>query len=390
MKIISFLAATALVSLMLAGCSTNDLGGPDCGGKIPSTPVSLSNSDVRIQLSSKSEGTRASIESTEQGNFNLNGLRVFCLATRQMTNGVNYPINWTLRHYNSYSVWLDNVAANATIKTDEHQNPYTDISWADGTTRYYPTGNGHAYSFYGIYPAADEILYDTTHVYALMNVDGHTDVLWGSAEDLTSPYAYSAKYFRQNPAAGNTAQMNFKHVFVRLKFALNAGQDANGSYDPAAKTAVQRIEVGGVPQSVFLCVADTLYRYWEGQVIGTMGEQAIPLRDSNDSLVTKPYYPKDDGSTTPVDGYVLVPVPNNGSYTMNITLLETNEDGTKRLTPYVIKVPINLADGYNFEPGHSYTVTLTVYSSTKISINAKLSPWVEDNTPFTPETGEAI
>lgn len=379
--------------ITLFSCSSSDSIAIDTDGTDNTMPNAVVNSNVKILLSSK-EGnlTRASIESDDQQNFNLNGLRIFCLATRQMENGINFPIDWSQRTANSYSVWMDNIEANASIKTDAYGRSYTDITWADGKVYYYPTGNGHSYSFYGIYPTADDMSYTSTSLQAQFPVNGYTDVLWGAAENLTDSYAYSAKYFRAHPEADGTAQMNFKHAFMRLKFAISAGKDANGSYEAASKAGVKNLSVSGVPETVWVCVADT-NRALEGKVITYSNERtSVSLHDAHDSVVpTSAVYPKATGEETDLDGAVIVPIPQDGDvYSMDIDLEETNLDGTKRVTQHAISVPIRLSNGKSFEAGHSYTIHVTVYSSTKIAINAKLAQWLDDESSFRPETGEAI
>lgn len=398
MKRRSFLYAAALLAITLTGCSSSDPVNGDVSNTDTDLPSTAVNSNVKILLSSKAESiTRASIESDDQQNFEQKGLHIFCLATRQMENGLKFPIDWSQRTANSYSVWMDNVKANATIKTDGNAKEYTDIEWADGKIYYYPTGNGHSYSFYGIYPEADSIKYESTAVTAKIPVNGYTDVLWGAAENLTDYYAYSAKYFRQHPETNGTAQMNFKHAFMRLKFSIKAGKDANGSFVPASKTGIKSLSVANVPRAVQLRVADATDRSNEGKVVGyiynNVGVDSVSLRDLQDQIYPgqDAVYPKATGEETLLDGAVIVPLPPTGSiYTMNINLEEINPDGTKRVTYHAIRVPIELANGRSFEAGHSYTIHITVYSSTKVMLNAKLARWIEDDSSFKPTTGEAI
>ena len=397
MKRRSFLYAAALMAITLTGCSSSDPTDGDAGNTGNGLSPTTVNSNVKILLSSKADGlTRASIESDDQQNFEQNGLHIFCLATRQMENGLKFPIDWSQRSANSYSVWMDNVEANAKIKKDNYNKEYTDIEWADGKIYYYPTGNGHSYSFYGIYPKASNMIYATTAVTAIIPVNGYTDVLWGAAENLTDNYAYSAKYFRQHPESNGTAQMNFKHAFMRLKFAIRAGKDANGSYVPASKTGIKSLSVANVPQYVYLRVADADDRSNEGKVVAYsygQGTDSVSLRDSRDQIYPgkTAVYPEANGDTTLLDGAVIVPLPPTDSiYTMNINLEETNPDNSKRVTYHAISVPIQLDNNNVFKAGHSYTIYVTVYSSTKVTLNAKLAQWFEDNTPFKPATGEGI
>jgi hypothetical protein len=136
--------------------------------------------------------TRSTVDSDPQGNFSLKGIRIFGLATKQLRNGRNFPIDWQQRGVsstgvNSYSVWVDNVAVNTRDSVLANGKHITMLDWADGLMRYYPIGNGHAYSFFGVYPAPQNLQYETNSIYGTIPMDyGATDVIWGVADKQLS------------------------------------------------------------------------------------------------------------------------------------------------------------------------------------------------------------
>lgn len=379
---------TAAMTIALAGCSSDDPLSDR-----PSSQADFKASDVPVVLSSIAEApyvdTRASIESDDSGNFEVNGLRIFCLATKQMENGKTFPIYWNDLSDNSYSVWLDNIAANAVMKTGSDDKLYTAINWAEGETYYYPTGNAHAYAFYGIFPKADVLSHQANRVLARTKVDGHTDFLWGAAEDTVNADAYSAKYFREHPKTKGVAQIDFKHLFMRLTFSYKAGFDSlTQSYVPATKIAIKRIQLTGVADSVVTDIADKGDHSLQGTVVSQIDTtQSYFLHDSKDAKVDSAYYPKADGSYSDIDGAFIVPVPEDGhNYGLTVTLLDTLGGKTDIVQP--ISVPVVLADGKKFQAGHSYDIKLTVYALKKIILEGRLEQWVIDDSAFKQTIGE--
>lgn len=131
----------------------------------------VTNSNVEIKLGTGSNGTRSSLGDAN-GLFAANGLGVFCLAKDKLSDDTKLiEINWSRLNESTknYSLWMDNVKTNATINGD-----VTELSWADHTTRWYPIGNWHRYSFYGYYPRVEDknITTSQTKITAKITIDG--------------------------------------------------------------------------------------------------------------------------------------------------------------------------------------------------------------------------
>lgn len=410
MKKISYLITVALAFLM-ASCSASDIA-EYTDDKIPSSATDFTNSEVKILLASKTaavgsnvteraKSTRAIINSDDNLCFNAKGMGIFCLATRQMTNGANLSIDWSRYIANGYSIWLNNVAADAVIKYDNNSNEYTDITWEDHKARYYPTGNAHAYSFYGLYPRSTTLNYSQDSITATVAIDGHTDVLYGKAENLTDNYAYSAKYFRANPALDGTAEMTFNHLLMGLTFDIIAGADTtydsstqteSVNYTKALNTFIDSIEIENVPTALKVNIANKANSNHEG----------ISFRDESTTSTANMYIRNTNGTAftpvapaitvTAIGDTLLVPVPSSDTYYMKIylayhTISSTKEDSIVYMHSPVT-IPLTLKNGYSFQQGHYYVVHLTVYGPQEIKLNAKLNTWSKEDDAFAETTGE--
>lgn len=410
MKKISYLITVALAILM-ASCSASDIVG-STDDKAPSSATDFTNSDVKILLASKTAAvgsnvtesaktTRAIINSDDNLCFNAKGIGIFCLATRQMANGSNLSIDWSRYVANGYSIWLNNVAADAVIKQDINSNEYTDITWEDNKARYYPTGNAHAYSFYGLYPRSTTLNYSQDSITATVAVDGHTDILYGKAENLTDNYAYSAKYFRANPALDGTAEMTFNHLLMGLTFNIIAGADTTydsstqtevQSYTKALNTYVDSIEIENVPTALKVNIANKADKSHEG----------ISFRDESTTSTANMYIRNADGTAftpvapattgTAIGDTLLVPVPSSDTYYMKVHLAyHTKTSAGADTIVYMnspVTIPLTLKKGVSFQQGHYYVVHLTVYGPQEIKLNAKLNAWSKEDDAFITTTGE--
>ena len=90
-----------LVVVAMASCAADE--GMDDSA---SEGLLIGNSDVEIRLSSGSnQGSRAIVDSDVNGNFELDGLSIFCLADKQLKNGQKLPIDWSTPA-GKYSVWI--------------------------------------------------------------------------------------------------------------------------------------------------------------------------------------------------------------------------------------------------------------------------------------------
>ena len=382
----------------MASCSSeSELADNGASDALTSTQWShqIANSNVEIKFGSKIKGTRAIVESDDQQNFTLTNMGLFCLAIAKNNinpNEANIDYTQGSAGY-KYSVWVDN----AEVKTEKDAGKNkTILTWADGKKHYYPTGNWHKYAFYGYYPKQDaaNIIYNNKSVSVMFeDLDGTTDIIYGKAEDLTTPYAYSAYYFRQEGNEDKVPTVAFAHKLMRLTFAIKPG----GKDKEAAKTmGVTKVEVVKVPTKGTLVLADKdapanagyinfdwtttadLALKAKTDATGT-GEGLEPEFTAYDGTnETKACWVKDDEVN--IGQGIMIPVPDYDTdpdykYQLKITLI--NKDGQVFEPEYPMDLNTN---GKEFAAGTSYKVTMTINGPKEIQLNATLEKWQEDNT----------
>lgn len=386
----------------MASCSSeSELADNGASDALTSTQWShqIANSNVEIKFGSKIKGTRAIVESDDHQNFTLTNMGLFCLAIAKNNinpNEANIDYTQDSDGYN-YSVWVDN----AEVKTEKDDgNNKTILTWADGTKHYYPTGNWHKYAFYGYYPKQDaaNIIYDKKSVSVMFeDLDGTTDIIYGKAEDLNTPYAYSAYYFRQEGNEDKVPTVAFAHKLMRLTFAIKPG----GKDKEAAKTmGVTKVEVVKVPTKGTLTLADKDAPANAGNINfdwdtpADLADLALKAKTEATSTEQKGLEPdftaydetnahkacwvKDD----PVDigQGIMIPVPdyeNNPDYKYQLKITLINKDGQVFEPEYPMDLNTN---GNEFAAGTSYKVTMTINGPKEIQLNATLEKWQEDNT----------
>lgn len=386
----------------MASCSSeSELADNGASDALTSTQWShqIANSNVEIKFGSKIKGTRAIVESDDQQNFTLANMGLFCLAIAKNNinpNEANIDYTQGSAGY-KYSVWVDN----AEVKTEKDDgNNKTILTWADGTKHYYPTGNWHKYAFYGYYPKQDaaNIIYDKKSVSVMFeDLDGTTDIIYGKAEDLNTPYAYSAYYFRQEGNEDKVPTVAFAHKLMRLTFAIKPG----GKDKEAAKTmGVTKVEVVKVPTKGTLTLADKDAPANAGNINfdwdtpADLADLALKAKTEATSTEQKGLEPdftaydetnahkacwvKDD----PVDigQGIMIPVPdyeNNPDYKYQLKITLINKDGQVFEPEYPMDLNTN---GNEFAAGTSYKVTMTINGPKEIQLNATLEKWQEDNT----------
>ena len=383
----------------MASCSSeSELADNGASDALTSTQWShqIANSNVEIKFGSKIKGTRAIVESDDQQNFTLTNMGLFCLAIAKNNinpNEANIDYTQGSAGY-KYSVWVDN----AEVKTEKDAgNNKTILTWADGKKHYYPTGNWHKYAFYGYYPKQDaaNIIYDKKSVSVMFeDLDGTTDIIYGKAEDLNTPYAYSAYYFRQEGNEDKVPTVAFAHKLMRLTFAIKPG----GKDKEAAKTmGVTKVEVVKVPTKGTLVLADKDVPANAGSINfdwDTTEDLVLKAKTEATSTEQKGLEPdftaydetnehkacwvKDD----PVDigQGIMIPVPdyeNNPDYKYQLKITLINKDGQTFEPEYPMDLNTN---GKEFAAGTSYKVTMTINGPKEIQLNATLEKWQEDNT----------
>lgn len=383
----------------MASCSSeSELADNGASDALTSTQWShqIANSNVEIKFGSKIKGTRAIVESDDQQNFTLTNMGLFCLAIAKNNinpNEANIDYTQGSAGY-KYSVWVDN----AEVQTEKDAgNNKTILTWADGKKHYYPTGNWHKYAFYGYYPKQDaaNIIYDKKSVSVMFeDLDGTTDIIYGKAEDLNTPYAYSAYYFRQEGNEDKVPTVAFAHKLMRLTFAIKPG----GKDKEAAKTmGVTKVEVVKVPTKGTLTLADKDAPANAGYINfdwNTTADLALKAKTDatsteqkglepdftayDETNATKACWVKDD----PVDigQGIMIPVPdyeNNPDYKYQLKITLINKDGQVFEPEYPMDLNTN---GNEFAAGTSYKVTMTINGPKEIQLNATLEKWKEDNT----------
>lgn len=397
MKKLFFIPCIIGASLLASCSSESELADNGASDALTSTQWShqIANSNVEIKFGSKIKGTRAIVESDDQQNFTLTNMGLFCLAIAKNNinpNEANIDYTQGSAGY-KYSVWVDN----AEVKTEKDAGKNkTILTWADGKKHYYPTGNWHKYAFYGYYPKQDaaNIIYDNKSVSVMFeDLDGTTDIIYGKAEDLTTPYAYSAYYFRQEGNEDKVPTVAFAHKLMRLTFAIKPG----GKDKEAAKTmGVTKVEVVKVPTKGTLVLADKdapanagyinfdwtttadLALKAKTDATGT-GEGLEPEFTAYDGTnETKACWVKDDEVN--IGQGIMIPVPDYDTdpdykYQLKITLI--NKDGQVFEPEYPMDLNTN---GKEFAAGTSYKVTMTINGPKEIQLNATLEKWQEDNT----------
>lgn len=397
MKKLFFIPCIIGASLLASCSSESELADNGASDALTSTQWShqIANSNVEIKFGSKIKGTRAIVESDDQQNFTLTNMGLFCLAIAKNNinpNEANIDYTQGSAGY-KYSVWVDN----AEVKTEKDAGKNkTILTWADGKKHYYPTGNWHKYAFYGYYPKQDaaNIIYDNKSVSVMFeDLDGTTDIIYGKAEDLTTPYAYSAYYFRQEGNEDKVPTVAFAHKLMRLTFAIKPG----GKDKEAAKTmGVTKVEVVKVPTKGTLILDDKdapanagyinfdwtttadLALKAKTDAIGT-GEGLEPEFTAYDGTnETKACWVKDDEVN--IGQGIMIPVPDydtNPDYKYQLKITLINKDGQVFEPEYPMDLNTN---GKEFAAGTSYKVTMTINGPKEIQLNATLEKWQEDNT----------
>lgn len=386
----------------MASCSSeSELADNGASDALTSTQWShqIANSNVEIKFGSKIKGTRAIVESDDHQNFTLTNMGLFCLAIAKNNinpNEANIDYTQGSAGY-KYSVWVDN----AEVQTEKDDgNNKTILTWADGNKHYYPTGNWHKYAFYGYYPKQDaaNIIYDKKSVSVMFeDLDGTTDIIYGKAEDLNTPYAYSAYYFRQEGNEDKVPTVAFAHKLMRLTFAIKPG----GKDKEAAKTmGVTKVEVVKVPTKGTLVLADkdvpanagSINFDWNNK--DDLADLALKAKTEATSTEQKGLEPdftaydetnehkacwvKDDEVN--IGQGIMIPVPdyeNNPDYKYQLKITLINKDGQVFEPEYPMDLNTN---GNEFAAGTSYKVTMTINGPKEIQLNATLEKWQEDNT----------
>lgn len=373
---------------MLTGCSSDEVISSPDGGLANQGGMGV-NSDVEIRLSSSSKGTRSSVESTATGFFEANGLGIFCLAYDVLTvNPDEQPIDWN-RPYEpntNYSVWMENVEANAVYeKSEEDEIVGTNIKWAEaGKSYWYPVGNWYCYKFYGYYPRVenDALVSTESQRYTVMELDGTQDVIWGCTEEDAASFKYSAKFFRMSEENAQVIpSVPFKHLLMRYTFSCTAGADAYGSTESAKKMKVKSIIIKEVPNTPTFIIADRDNKDNEGTLSfdwSEYGQKADFVLKGADDTELEPVQVADE--KTVIGQGVLLPVPEDPNYRYGVDIVLVDDDGNEFVSEHPIQLRLNTEGGVTaYKAGTSYNINLTIHGPQEIYLNATLAPWELDD-----------
>ncbi|MGN0069567.1 MAG: fimbrillin family protein [Prevotella sp.] len=360
----------AAIVVLFSACSSDQ---EDCKLTIDDINKTITNSDVEIRLSTGGTKTRSSIESDDSGLFEADNLGIFCLAKGNLSiNPTEMPIVWNpINEAARYSVWMDNVKTKAVFNED---HTATNLEWLDGSARWYPTGNWHAYTFYGYHPYSDNVVYDGVQVKTSFTIDGTQDIIWGKTNsDDTN--AFSAYYFRQLEHADEVPSISFTHKLMRLTFSCIAGEDANGSTESAKNMGIVSVSVKNVPVNGELIIADKGNALNEGTLTFDGKTVAdLVLHDKDDAPLGEEYWVQDE--ETSIGQGILLPVPSLPDQHFFIQVVLKDKSGNIFAPEY----PMELRNTEGFQAGKSYNVTMTINGPKLIEVNATLNKWELDDT----------
>lgn len=390
MNINKILLPLATIVLTMA-CSNDD--------ETPQSLTVVGNSDVEIKLSvGGGTRTRASVESDANGMFNLNNLGIFMLGTAvQSTNPEEQNIDWR-PSVNPYAVWMNNVEANAVI---DGGGTRTDILWEDGKTRWYPVGNWYSYRFYGYYPrVADNRVSMTANkcVVSYSGLDGTKDIIWGRSlgpdlGDAKEKYRYSARYFRQAGYGDYNPELSLNHKMLRMQFCIQGIADENAEagheFEAANTMSIDTIMILKVPTTAQLTIADLNNQATGDGVISYDWESNLAdlgvLGDNDGTFVKEQVV---DDNIIEVGQPILLPVLDDeataAGYTKyRIQVRLRNTAGV--LFDHEKPLDLNLSGlSGAFEAGKSYRVVLKIAGPKQVTLQARLSPWENNNDAVVP------
>ena len=358
MKKYVYMAMAASVTMLSACSNDDDFAGVNEGGVDASaTPVEIVLGDAGV--------TRAAI----LGNGDLDEMGIFCLAkAKQEINSGASDINWFDGNTLHWSACIMN---NVSAKKEEGN-----ITWTDASKHYfYPISQFYNYDFYGYYPYDAEV--DTTTqnlVVANYVIDGSQDIIWGKATS-DEQYAFSAKYFRLNPAVSKP-KLSLEHLLTRLTFTAIPDEEGADEGVSAAGMTVQKVYIKQVANKLALTVAKRdasgILTAEEGVITPDETELVdLYLKNTDGSALTPVSLA--DGEATVGESLLLYPAE---KYLLAVDFTHDAFPGEVMKTECWLEVGLQ-GEGKVFEKGKSYNVKLTVHGPKEITVEAELQDWVD-------------
>jgi len=366
--------------------------------------------------------TRGSVESDDAGSFSTPDgtyLGVFCLATgkqneNQMINSIlpatSSAINWTSHQY---AKWLDNVPASVHKYEAADESPYPGNAYSEvrfmtnietTPTRkyyYYPFGNWYHYNFYAYYPRVETPTIDASNVYADYTITGKEDIIQGVASVTDNTYIldhalpYCAKYFRlKNGGSLTTAfadlpTLDLQHKLTKIVVVVKPhdATHAHALFDRGIK--LKNVQIDGVYKDLRLCVASKSSSDPNptGQLTKKSNATSGTLSIWKEADDTNPFSGgeilialADNDATATTIGYAMLPptslLGTNEKYMIKLEMVQNSGDD---LPDFSVVLENTDGSSMTLEAGHSYTITLDIYSPSEIYVKATLRDWVNES-----------
>lgn len=373
--------------------------------------------------------TRGSVESDDAGSFSTPDgtyLGVFCLATgkqneNQMINSIlpatSAAINWSSHQYAN---WLNNVPA-VVVKYDHTLSPspiaeYEDEDYSavvfknpDDLSQqkyyYYPFGNWYHYNFYAYYPRVATPTIEASNVYADYTITGKEDIIQGVASRTDNTYIlenalpFSAKYFRlKNNGSLTTAfadlpTLDLQHKLTKIVVVVKPHDATHAHALFERDIKLTNVQIDGVYKALRLCVASKSSSVPNptGQLTKQSNATSGTLSIWKEADDTNPFsggnisIAQADNDDTPTTiGYAMLPPTNllgtNEKYMINLAM---QQDGGAPLPDFPVVLENTDGSSMTFLAGHSYRITLDIYSPSEIYVTATLNNWVPETTTIT-------
>lgn len=401
------LFGSVIIAMGMVSCSQDDMV-----VNLEEQISQIVDSDQPVVLSSGSSksSTRASIESDDNGLFELpagENLGVFMLAKDCTPAGTDLPIDWTaatktinvvydgISYKDIWSVWINNDPASVIYKygDDGITKVGCRVDWDEHKVHYYPYGYYHTYSFYAYYPfiktngdGKGSLTVTQNNITAKFNcayIDGTKDILAGTAIS-DDDAAFSAKWARNH--VGEYPELKMEHRLMKFDFTIKAGAKRIGgvdNYEEALITKVKGIRIYNVPTSMTMVVADKNAAN-VGKLTWTRDQtKAYALMETNEAGPDQPLTavcPTIEGLS--IGQGIMLPAISSSETKYDLQIeLEYLKDNTlhqlvvpMRLDPKVITQ--NDPDGAGeYHAGKAYQIVLTINSPEEIGLSAYLKPW---------------
>lgn len=354
-----FLTAIAALA-MLASCSEKTaLMAED---EENNTPVQVTFGTPRV-----SAITKAVVDNAAW----LNGdLKVGVFGLSQSDNGAwTAPTSATVLLYNNV----------ATVGADGNLT-------LTGAPIYYPMDNQENFTFYAYYPVVDVTNHQEFQAASLKCkyvITGTQDILYAKNEAQQKNVSgvdydgYNARYIRKTSVKPSLV---FNHKLTRLLFEVKAAAEAGGNIEDAKALKVSAVQIVGAKTNATLTIADKTNPGNDGTLVFDVTPTADLVLVNADGNKLTPVNPTEPAAA-PIGESIMLEAGLT-AYTARIEIQNALGQVVNTAT-----VPVQLNGAKAFEAGKQYTLTITVYSPTKVEISTTLTDWEQGDQPEGPELG---